>query len=282
MPGSLRAAVIVTTYQRPAWLEMVLLAYARQSVDSFRVVVADDGSGPETADVIRRLRPRFGDRLAHVWHEDRGFRKCEILNRAILAADADYLVFTDGDCLPREDFVATHLRLAEPGRFLSGGVVWLPRPLTERLTPDDVVTGRFAEPAWLARNGWRGGRRRLRMLRSRALATLLDHLTPTGATFNGHNSSVWRDAVLAVNGFDADMGYGGLDRALGERLENFGLRGKQVRHRAVVMHLDHDRPWRDPEVVRRNREIRARIRRSGEVRARIGIAELAAERGGAK
>lgn len=276
MPGSLRAAVIVTTYQRPAWLEMVLLAYARQSVDSFRVVVADDGSGPETADVIRRLRPRFGDRLAHVWHEDLGFRKCEILNRAILAADADYLVFTDGDCLPREDFVATHLRLAEPGRFLSGGVVWLPRPLTERLTPEDVATGRFADPAWLARNGWRGGRRRLRTLRSRALTTLLDRLTPTGATFNGHNSSVWRDAVLAVNGFDADMGYGGLDRALGERLENFGLRGKQVRHRAVVMHLDHDRPWRDPEVVRRNRAIRARIRRSGEVRARIGIAELTA------
>lgn len=270
-----RATIVVSTYQRPAWLEMVLLAYARQTVDSFRIVVADDGSGPETADVIRRLRPRFGDRLAHVWHEDRGFRKCEILNRAILAAaDADYLIFTDGDCLPREDFVETHLRLAEPGRFLSGGVVWLPRALTERMTPDDVVSGRFADPAWLSRHGWRGGRRRLRTLRSRPLAALLDRLTPTRATFNGHNVSVWRDAVLAANGFDADMGYGGLDRALGERLENLGLRGKQVRYRAVVFHLDHDRPWRDPAVVRRNRAIRARIRRSGEVRARIGIAEL--------
>jgi hypothetical protein len=85
---------------------------------------------------------------------------------------------------------------------------------------------------------------------------------------------VWRDGLLAVNGFDAEMGYGGLDRALGERLENYGYRGKRVRHRAVCFHLDHERPYRKPELVQRNREIRARIRESGEVRARRGIAEL--------
>jgi|SRR5687767_13706008 len=267
-------AVIVTTYNQPRWLEKVLWGYTAQSTTAFRVVIADDGSGEETRHVIERARLELGARLQHVWHPDDGFRKCEILNRAILAADADYLIFTDGDCIPRGDLVERHIELAEPGRFLSGGVIWLPRELSERIQRSDIESGRIAHRKWLHAGGWRGRRHRVRLTRSRLAARALDALTPTGATFNGHNASVWRDALFAVNGFDAEMGYGGLDRALGERLANLGVRGKQVRHRAVCFHLDHDRPYRKPEVVRQNREIRARIRREREVRARVGIAEL--------
>jgi glycosyltransferase involved in cell wall biosynthesis len=269
------SAVILTTYNQPRWLEKVLWGYGAQTVTDFTIVIADDGSGPETREVIERARSEFGDRLQHVWQADTGFRKCEILNRAIAATNADYLIFTDGDCVPRADFVATHLDLAEPSRFLSGGVVWLPRVTSESITRADVTSGRIADPRWLRAHGWAGGRRRLRLVRNELAAAVLDTVSPTGATFNGHNASVWRVALLAVNGFDADMGYGGLDRALGERLENYGYRGKRVRHRAVCFHLDHDRPYRKPEIVQRNREIRARIRASGEVRAHRGIAELA-------
>jgi glycosyltransferase involved in cell wall biosynthesis len=267
-------AVIISTYNQPEWLEKVLWGYACQRTTAFQVVIADDGSGEATRAVIERARVDFGSRLKHVWHEDRGFRKCDILNQAIINADSDYLIFTDGDCIPRADFVQVHTELAEPGVFLSGGVVWLPRELSHQITRADIETQRIADRVWLSERGWRGGRRRLRMIRHRALAAGLDLVTPTGATFNGHNASVWRDALISVNGFDAEMGYGGLDRAVGERLQNLGLRGKQVRHRAVCFHLDHDRPYRKPEVVQRNREIRARIRESGEVRARLGIAEL--------
>jgi glycosyltransferase involved in cell wall biosynthesis len=268
------AAVIISTYNQPEWLEKVLLGYAVQTRRDFDVVVADDGSADETRTVIEHARALFGPRLLHVWQEDRGFRKCEILNRAIMACTAEYLIFTDGDCIPRRDFVERHLELARPGRFLSGGVVWLSRPLSEKLTAADIESGRLADPSWLRAQGWSSGRQRLRLFGRGVLPDLLDALTPTAATFNGHNASVARSALVAVNGFDAEMGYGGLDRALGERLSNLGLRGKQVRYRAPCFHLDHDRPYRRPEVVQRNREIRARIRKSGEVRARLGIAEL--------
>lgn len=271
-----RVAVIVSTYNQPHWLEKVLWGYALQSDASFDLLLADDGSGPATAQVVARARGEFGSRLRHLWQEDQGFGKCEILNKAIAVADADYLVFTDGDCVPARTFVETHRRLARPGRFLSGGVIWLPRALSERIVREDVETGRLESAGWLAAHGWPAGRDRLRFARSRFLGALLDRLTPTGATFNGHNASVWRDAVVAANGFEAEMGYGGLDRALGERLHNLGVRGLQVRHRARTFHLDHDRPYLDSEVVRRNREIRARIRATGEVRARSGIAELTA------
>ena len=271
-PG--RLAVVLATYNQPRWLEKVLWGYAVQTWPAFDVVIADDGSGPETAAVIEQVRSASALRIRHVWHEDRGFRKSEIMNRAILAADADYLIFSDGDCIPRNDLVAVHARFAAPGRFLSGGYLKLPAHVSERITIDDIRTGRVADGAWLRRVGWRPGRRALRLTRSGRLATVLDALTPTGPTWNGHNASTWRDALIAANGFDLDMPYGGQDRALGERLVNLGFRGRQIRHRAPCLHLDHGRPYRDQAKIEANLAIRRRIKENRETRARLGIAEM--------
>ncbi len=271
---SFRLAVVLSTYNQPAHLERVLWGYARQSLRDFQIVIADDGSRPETRDLIERMRAATSLDLVHVWHEDRGFRKTVILNRALLATSADYLIFSDGDCIPRDDFVAAHVLLAEPGRFLSGGAVWLPQELTDEIDAEDVRAGRATDPHWLRRRGWRPGRRRLRLLASPRLAGLLDAITPTRATWNGMNASTWRRHLLEVNGFDMDMGYGGEDRALGTRLENSGLKGKQVRFRTPLLHLEHARPYRDPAVIKANRHICKELARSGQVRARFGLAEL--------
>jgi glycosyltransferase involved in cell wall biosynthesis len=276
MSGPAKASVIFTTYNSPRALELVLWGFAAQTRRDFQVVVADDGSGPETRAVIDRVRGEAGMEIVHVWHEDRGFRKTEILDRAILASSGDYLLFTDGDCIPRRDFVDVHLRLARPGRFLSGGYLKLPAGVSEAITPEDVRMGRVADLEWLRGKGWRPGRHALRLLRSGKLAAALDAATPTRPTWNGHNASGWRDDLFRVNGYDMEMEYGGLDRALGECLENAGVRGLQVRFRAPVLHLHHERPYVDPEKVRRNRELRARIRAEGRTRAARGLAELAA------
>ncbi len=270
----MRISVVVSTYNKPHFLERVLWGYAVQTLRDFELVVADDGSGPETAETIRRVAARAGLPVLHVWHEDRGFRKTEILNRAIAASAGDYLLFSDGDCIPRRDLLETHRSLAAPGRYLAGGYLKLPPHVSEAVKVDDVVSGRVSELAWLRAQGWKPRRRALRLSRSRRLGALFDLLTPTAAHFHGNNASVWRDALLQVNGFEGEMGYGGLDKALGYRLVNLGVRGRQIRHRAVCLHLHHDRPYRNAETLRRNREILDRIRRGGEFRARRGIAEL--------
>jgi glycosyltransferase involved in cell wall biosynthesis len=272
-----RVSVVLSTYNQPRWLEKALWGYAAQRFRDFELLVADDGSGPETADVVTRSRDRYGLRLVHVWHEDRGFRKTEILNRAVLAATGEYLIFSDGDCIPHPEFVATHVRLARERCFLSGGYLKLPLNVSEQITEDDVRSGRAFDASWLSARGWRGGRRTLRLTRSPFVAAALDALTPTRATWNGHNASTWREAIVAVNGFDLDMGYGGEDRALGERLVNLGLRGRRVRFRAPCLHLDHPRPYADPEVIRANRRAREKIRRSRDARTRRGLAEVARE-----
>ncbi len=215
--------------------------------------------------------------LRHVWHPDTGYRKCVILNRAIVAADAEYLVFSDGDCIPRPDFLAAHDRLAEPGTFLSGGAVRLPRDVSEAITEEDVADGRAFDADWLQERGFDPGRHRLRLLDGTAWPAVLDALSPTGATWNGNNASTWKELVVLANGFEHEMGYGGQDREFGERLANLGVVGKLVRHRAVLVHLDHGRPYRTEESIRRNREIRAETRESGAVRARCGIDHLEPE-----
>ena len=267
-------SVIVSVYQRPRFLALALRGFARQTDRRFELLVADDGSGPELCEVIERARRESGLQLVHVWHEDLGFRKTTILNRAILAARGDYLLFTDGDCIPRRDLVATHRALARPGRFLAGGYLKLPASVSDAITPADVDAGRVADLRWLRRQGWRPGRRALRLTRSPRLAVLFDLLTPTAADFQGNNASAWRDAILRANGFDGDMGYGGEDRALGYRLENAGVRGLQARHRAVTMHLHHDRPYRHEPTLRANAELLRAIRARGDLRAPNGIAEL--------
>lgn len=270
----MRVGVVVTTYRRPDALELVLRGFAAQDRRPDEVLVADDGSGEETSAVVTRVARETKLPVVHVWHEDRGFQKTEILNRAIRAAESEYLIFTDGDCVPRGDFVAVHERLARPGRFLSGGYVRLSEQTTEALDAEAVVSGRAFAPGWIASHGTALGRHRLRLLQRGGIVRLLDAVTSTRASWNGMNSSTWTDELRRVNGFDLDFVYGGLDRELGLRLENAGLRGIQVRYRAVTLHLHHDRPYKDPATIRRQRERRASVRREGTVRTPRGLAEL--------
>jgi glycosyltransferase involved in cell wall biosynthesis len=245
-----------------------------QSDRDFELVIADDGSGVPTREVIDGARRTRGLRITHVRHEHAGFRKTIILNRAIVSSAGSYLMFTDGDCIPRRDLIATHKRLAHPSRYVAGGYVKLPPAITAAIAPDDIESGRIADLEWLKSRGWKPGRRALRLTHSWRLGMIYDFLTPTAADFHGNNASAFRTDLYAVNGFEGEMGYGGLDQALGYRLQNAGVKGHQARHRAVTMHLHHDRPYRNPDVVRKNREIMKRIKRSGESRARLGIAEL--------
>lgn len=270
----MKASVILSTYNAPQALTLCVFGYARQNERNFELVIADDGSTEATRECIDELRAETGLELKHVWHEDDGFRKCAILNRAIEAADTDYLIFSDGDCVPRPDFVATHLELAAGGRFLSGGRVSLNEAATARVDRETIASGRLFDAAVLREaRACERGRDLDKLDPIRWRATLRDVLTPTRATWNGHNASAAKSDLVAVNGFDERLGYGGEDRELGERLVRYGLRPRQIRHRAACVHLAHDRPYVDPVVERENR----RIRREGRgTRTDYGIVRGAA------
>jgi glycosyltransferase involved in cell wall biosynthesis len=267
----MQLSVIISTYNAEAWLEKVFWGFEAQTVQDFELVIADDGSGPATRALIERYQPVFPGRLQHVWHEDRGFQKSQILNRAVMAARAPYAVFTDGDCIPRSDFLAAHLAQRAPGRFLSGGYVKLPLALSQQITRNDVQSGRAFRPRWLRDGGLRDVHGLAKLAAGPRTAGLLNWLTPTRPSWNGHNASGWTADIVAANGFDERMQYGGQDRELGERLEHAGIRGVQIRYRAVCIHLDHGRGYRTPASLAKNQAIRAATRAQRLVRTPYGI-----------
>lgn len=264
-------SVIVSTYNRPEWLEKVLWGYAVQQDRDFEIVLADDGSGPETRALVDQLRPNLGVPLHHVWQPDIGFRKCRALNLAIRAAHGEYLLFTDGDCIPRSDLVQVHRQLATRGRFLSSGYIKLDPEASRRITVDDVRRGHATSYRWLRSIGVPRSRKLLRLAQPPGVAALLDAITTTRPTFNGHNTSVWRADAEAVNGFEERMVYGFEDREFGERLTHAGIRGRQIRHRAHVIHLDHAQPWRTDRDKAINDPIVAEVRTGGRRRALVGL-----------
>ncbi len=255
----MRLSVIVSTYQSPQWLEKVLWGYLAQTHRDFELLIADDGSTDETVRTIGGCA-REGMPIRHVWQRDDGFRKSRILNKAIVAAREEYLVFSDGDCIPRADFLAVHAARARRGRFLSGGYVKLPMEASRAITRDDVEAGRAFSVRWIRDRGARSYRRTAKLAVPSLATRAADLLTTTRPTWNGHNASGWRRDIVGVNGFDERMGYGGQDRELGERLRNAGVRGHGVRYRALCVHLDHGRAYAHDESMRRNREIRRRTR----------------------
>lgn len=254
-------SVLISTYNEPQWLEWVLLGYARQTCADFEVIVVDDGSGPETRARIEALRAEVPFDLRHFWQPDQGYRKCTAMNRGIEMARADYLIFSDGDCVPRADFVACHAAQRRPGYFLSGGYSKLPLDLSHRIRREDILSGRATDYRWLAANGLRRHTLKLRA-RQAWMRALLNRVTPVAPRFHGHNASAWKADIVRVNGWDERMQYGGQDLELGERLNHAGVRGKTIRYSAICVHLEHARGHNKPGMRENCLAIRAETRRT--------------------
>ena len=267
----MRLSVILSTFNSIGLLSKTLAGYERQTYRDFELLVADDGSDDETRDRLEELSHLHSFPIRHVWHEDRGFRKCAILNRAIEVSSGEYLVLSDGDCVPWASFLAVHTSLAQPGRFLSGGYFKMSREVSERITVGDILSARIEDLRWLRRQGLRASWRLLRLSLGKTGGRGLDALTPTRPSWNGHNASGWKRDLVQVNGFDERMGWGGEDRELGERLVHLGLQAHQIRHRAICLHLWHERGYVDQEVLSENRRIRLETARQRAAYTLYGI-----------
>lgn len=256
----MKISVVVSTYNAEEWLEKVLIGYSVQTYNDFELIIADDGSKPSTKELIDRYAANYPVPVRHLWHEDIGYRRQEILNVAIIEAAHPYIIMTDGDCIPRKDFVAIHAKYAEKGKFLSGGYCKLSMKTSKAITKDDIVKGRCFDASWLKKIDKLGFSQTLKLTSGSLLATVLDTVTPTLPSFNNCNSSAFKEDMIAINGYDERMKYGGPDREFGERLENAGIMGKQIRHKAIVLHLDHARGYKTPESLAANLAIRKEVK----------------------
>lgn len=253
-------SVVISTYNSPEWLKKVIWGYNTQTYRNFEMVIADDGSRQATFYLIEEMKKEVFFPIIHIWHEDNGFQKSQILNKAILECTTEYILMSDGDCIPRPDFIEQHIKFREEGYFLSGGYHKLPLLLSKNITKEDIYSGKCFELKWLKSHGMKVSFKNSKVYSKGLLSGFLNFLTPTTPSWNGHNASGWKDDILAINGFDERMQYGGQDRELGERLVNFGINPKQIRYSTVCLHLDHPRGYATPESIKKNKNIRKETR----------------------
>jgi hypothetical protein len=181
---------------------------------------------------------------------------------------------SDGDCIPRFDFVEVHVKHRKQGLFLSGGYFMLPMNISKLISDEDIYEGRCFDLKWLKSNGLKLSFKNNKLTATGFKSWLLNLLTPTTASWNGHNASGWRKDIMAINGFDERMQYGGQDRELGERLSNYGLKSKQIRYSAICVHLDHPRSYKTQESINKNLEIRKNIKSANRFWTDHGILKI--------
>jgi len=262
--------LIVTTYNRPGALAAVLEGCLAQTDADFEVIVADDGSAPETAALVAGYAARAPFPIRHAWQEDLGFRAAAIRNRALAATRADYIVFIDGDCVPPPDFVAAHRRLAERGWFLSGNRLMLTQTFTEQVLRDRLPIHRWALRDWLRVRRCGQVERLLPLLRLPLPGWLRKLLPKRWQGAKTCNLSAWREDLLRVNGLDESYtGWGLEDSDLVVRLLRAGVFNKSARFAAPVFHLWHRE--NDRSQLAENRQRLREVLQATHVRAAKGV-----------
>jgi len=248
-----RIAVVVATYNWPGALDRVLAALADQTYREFEVIVADDGSGKETADLVDRWIQRAPYPLKHVWQEDVGFRLAAIRNRAVAASDAEDILFLDGDCIVRPDFLKRHAELAGKGYLVSGNRVLLSQEFSERILEQDLTVSAWPDRRWLFER-MSGGITRWWPLLRLPDGAWRDRSPQRWQGAKGCNMGIWRDDLMAVNGLDERYaGWGYEDSDLIIRLIRHGVRRRDGRLATTVLHLwhpEHERAGTEENLAR--------------------------------
>lgn len=263
-------SLIITTYNRPDALKAVLDSVACQQILPLEVLVADDGSQADTTQLLQTTQ--LPCPLHHVWQEDQGFRAASARNRAIAEAQGKYVIFIDGDCVLRPNFISAHQQLAAPGWFVSGHRLLLSETYSQRVLQQLIAIQHLSSATWV-KNRFQGNINRIL-----PLITLPDGrwrcYNPTRwEAARTCNLAVWRDDLLRINGFDERFnGWGYEDSDLAVRLIRAGVRSKDGRYATGIFHLWHQENDRSRE--RDNHALLQNSLNGKHIRAEIGLDQL--------
>lgn len=256
--GAPRAAIIISTYNWPEALALVLASVLGQTEGSVEIVVADDGSRPETGEAVRGVLGGTRVSWCHVRQEDTGFRQSRVRNLGVRYSTAPWLVFIDHDTPLHPCFLEDHLRLSSAGVFVQGKRCFLPPDRSAALLRDGLRPGWWPRP-WLP-----GLTNRKNAVHAPALGRWLLRDKAHETSIRGCNLAVSRQAFLKVDGFDElyDGVWGREDSDFANRLSHVGIRCRNAWFCALQAHLHHRQSKRqgmdalDEELDRMRRERR--------------------------
>lgn len=265
-------SVIITTYNRPDALRLVLLALTQQTLLPNEVIVADDGSKDETRLLIEQLQSQLNYSLKHVWQKDEGFQAAKIRNKAVLCSKNNYLIFLDGDCIPFPDFIQQHHLLAEPHWFVSGHRLLLNKKFTQKILKEFLPIYKDSTLQWLLYYFNQQTNRLFPLLRIH-LNKLRKFSAMRWQGAKSCNLGLWKEDFLTVNGFDENfIGWGYEDSDLVIRLIRAGIKRKSGKFAIPVIHLWHHQNDRAQKQI--NLNLLKQIIKDQRIHAKIGISNI--------
>ena len=242
------ATLIIAFYNNIETLRLVFAGLSVQTFKNFEVIIADDGSRAEVVEMIKILQKDYEKHFSsqHVWHEDIGWRKNIILNKAILASNSEILIFIDGDCIPHPRFIEEHYSNSENNYALAGRRINMSPSVTKQLTETKIKN------KYLQKTGF------LKLISDQIFSKTASHvengiyiknkiirrwLKKENRGLLGCNFSIKKADMLKINGFDEryNSAFAGEDTDVQVRLYNNGGRDKSVKHIAIVYHCYHPR-----------------------------------------
>ncbi len=244
MPVLPKCSLIISTYNWPSVLECCLRSVIHLDRLPDEVIIADDGSSRETADLIAKYKNLVPVPVHHVWHPDEGFQLAKIRNRAFAQARYEYIIQIDGDTILHPKFVHDHLKFCAPGFFLSGSRILMGEGLSRKIIHEKRTSISLLE---------KGINNRLNGIRFPVMSYLLSPVYRMGSKkyyVKGCNMSFWRSDLVAVNGYDESfVGWGREDSDLAIRLMNNGLVKRFLKQRAIMYHVWHREACRSMEAA---------------------------------
>lgn len=231
-------SVIVSTYNWPEALKLVLLSLNNQTDNSFEIIVVDDGSTFETKEMLDQFKLNANFSLKHVWQEDKGFRVARARNAGIKNASGEYVIFFDGDCVLNPFFIEHHRKLAEKNCFVVGHRVILSKRYTQNILKQEIAIWVKNSFYWLIQ-ALKGNVNKF--FPKLYIPFLNRHKQPNN--WKGAqtcNLAFWRNDLLGVKGFDESFeGWGFEDSDLVIRIINNGKKRKSGKFATEVFHLWH-------------------------------------------
>lgn len=223
-------SLIITTYNRPDTLELVLKSASYQNHTIDQVIVADDGSMLETIRIVNHWRDRLP--VTHVWESDNGFRAARIRNLALMKAFGEYVVMIDGDCVMPPNFILNHLSLAKDDTMVAGSRYLYTKEFTASLLqdPESKIRALYQNVKF----------------KTLPLGLLRDCYQKSWDIVRTCNLGLWRKNAIAIGGFDERyIGWGREDSDFVIRLLGSGMRIRSGRYSVCVGHLYHPEQSRD-------------------------------------
>ncbi|MGW8317167.1 MAG: glycosyltransferase [Bacteroidales bacterium] len=270
MKGPLMS-VIIAFYNRLDALSMLLASLDLQKFRDFEVIIADDGSSDRVVGELDQIISKSKLDIRHIWHEDRGWRKNIILNKAVLACRSDYLVFIDGDCILHPLCLLEHFHHREPGWAIAGRRVNLSKAITESLNVEKVKRGDLWGRLWIRilLEGMikkTGHPENAIYFKS---SFIRKRINQKDKGIMGSHHSLYKKDLILVNGFDEryTTPAAGEDTDLEFRIRRNGVRIKTLKHIAIQYHLYHKPLIRD----KRSLELLGENMKSGLIRTPFGI-----------